>query len=420
MEELLKTADEIAQKMKEKGYEYINVKRGAIGSDFRTGIDAYLHYARYNDTEPVFPIYAGTGVAATSPDNPYTWATFKIVDDAQKGLRIDTMGISMYECQDGALRTHLDLKINTLDDIPSKEHATKLIEEKWEQRFQENPAINEYKRTNKNNSTGMISKDDPDYIFEEYKGHTIASHKNNVVDKDINNLIIVYRSDEFPNHGFIIGLDDSKLSGSRKSVPHNIDDAKGYVDWVVGIQQKKTEVKPTNNIVEQEAYDMRVNKGLLPTIAIAGHTFYVDIRMDMLRPKDDFLSKGIVFSDIANYYDEDKRNYTIPYNPKTHEFQEPDYLTIKELPQDLIAVQFPSERLLDRIGWNRHYGFELTHGLAKQGLKLQFEAKQIPWEKTFLVGLIKSNLKEEKNLQKATEKQQPTQPKRSKPKGRKM
>ena len=85
----------------------------------------------------------------------------------------------------------------------------------------------------------MIKKDDPDYIFEEYKGHTIASHKNNVVGKDINNLIIVYRSDEFPSHGFIIGLDDSKLSGGRKSVPHNIDDAKGYIDWVVGIPQKR-------------------------------------------------------------------------------------------------------------------------------------------------------------------------------------
>ncbi|SDG17319.1 hypothetical protein [Epilithonimonas hungarica] len=259
----------------------------------------------------------------------------------------------------------------------------------------------------------MINKDDPDYIFEEYKGHTIASHKNNVVGKDINNLIIVYRSDEFPNHGFTIGLDDSKLSGQRKSVPHNMDDAKGYIDWVVGVQQKKAEAKPEKNIVDEKAYDLRVNKGMLPTVDIAGHTFYVDIRMDMLRPKDDFLSKGIVFSNIQNYYDEDKRAYTIPYNPKTHEFQEPDYRTIKELPKDLIAVQFSSQRLLDRIGWNRHYGFELRHGLDKQGLKLQFTAKQIPWEKTFLVGLIKSNLKADKLQEKATEKLQ-------RKKGRKM
>jgi len=170
----------------------------------------------------------------------------------------------------------------------------------------------------------------------------------------------------------------------------------------------------------ENAYDLRVNKGMLPTIDIEGYTFYVDIRMDMLRPKDDFLSKGIVFSQIENYYDEDKRHYTIPYNPKTHEFQVPDYLNIKELPKDLIAVRFPSERLLDRIGWNRQYGFELTHGLAKQGLKLQFTAKLIPWEKTFLMDLIKSNLKTEKNLQKTTEKQQPVQPEKNKPKGHKM
>lgn len=147
----------------------------------------------------------------------------------------------------------------------------------------------------------------------------------------------------------------------------------------------------------QELYDMRVNKGMLPTIEIAGHTFYVDIRMDMLRPKDDFLSKGIVFSNIENYYDVDKRTYTIPYNPKTHEFQAPDYKTIKEFPKDLIIIQFPSERLLDRIGWNRHHGFELTDGLAKEGLKLNFKAKQIAWEKTFVADLIKSNLRTDTN-----------------------
>ncbi|WP_051959700.1 hypothetical protein [Sphingobacterium sp. ML3W] len=174
------------------------------------------------------------------------------------------------------------------------------------------------------------------------------------------------------------------------------------------------------NEIYQEAFDLRVNKGMLPTIDIAGHTFYVDIRIDMLRPKDDFLSNGIVFSDIENYYDENKKTYTIPYNPKTHQFQEPDYRSIKELPKDIIAVKFPSEKLLDRIGWNRKHGFELTHALAKNGLKLQFTAKYIPWEKTFLVDLIKSNIKIEEKLKKVTEQQQPSQPNKSKLKGRKM
>lgn len=172
--------------------------------------------------------------------------------------------------------------------------------------------------------------------------------------------------------------------------------------------------------MNQEAYDLRVNKGILPTIDIAGHTFYVDIRMDMLRPKDDFLSKGIVFSDIERYYDEDERTHTIPYNPKTHEFQEPDYKNIKELPKDLIAVEFPSERLLDRIGWNRMFGFDLNHGVVISDLKLQFTAKLIPWKETFLVGLIEKNIRSENRQKEINEKQQSIEPKPSKRKGRKM
>nr|WP_315240038.1 hypothetical protein [uncultured Flavobacterium sp.] len=188
--------------------------------------------------------------------------------------------------------------------------------------------------------------------------------------------------------------------GMADKYNHSVDGIKGKSDFDL--------------MVNQETYDMRVNKGILPTVDIAGHTFYVDIRMDKLRPKDDFLSNGIVFSDIETYYDLEKRTYTIPYNPKTREFQEPDYLNIKELPKDLIAVRFPSERLLDRIGWNRKYGFEIRHGLVRNGLKLQFAAKKVPWKNTFLVDLIKSNLKAEKKQEKASGKQQLIQPKQNK------
>jgi hypothetical protein len=174
------------------------------------------------------------------------------------------------------------------------------------------------------------------------------------------------------------------------------------------------------NEINRKAYDLRVNQGMLPIIDIAGHTFYVDIRMDMLRPKDDFLSKGIVFSDIVTYYNVDKRTYTIPYNPKTHEFQEPDYRNIKELPQDLIAVRFPSERSLDRIGWNRMDGFELNRGVVMSDFRMRFTAKTIPWKKTFLVGLIERNMRSEKRLAEINEKRQPIEPKPRKRKGRKM
>ncbi|MCT4234985.1 hypothetical protein HZP42_01160 [Elizabethkingia anophelis] len=148
--------------------------------------------------------------------------------------------------------------------------------------------------------------------------------------------------------------------------------------------------------INEDAYDLRVNKGQLPTIVIAGHIFFVDIRMDMLRPKDDFLSRGIVFSEIQNYHDQDQNSYTIPYNPKTHEFHDIDFSIVKEFPKDLIAVQFPVESELDRIGWNRHHGFELRQGLSKRGFRMQFEGREIPWEKTFFADMIKNNLRSEK------------------------
>lgn len=85
----------------------------------------------------------------------------------------------------------------------------------------------------------MIAKDDPDYIIEEYKGQIIASHKNNVSQKSIDNIIIVYDKLDFPDYGFYIGLDDSKSIGYRKMEPVNIEDARNYIDWLSEVTNKK-------------------------------------------------------------------------------------------------------------------------------------------------------------------------------------
>lgn len=145
-------------------------------------------------------------------------------------------------------------------------------------------------------------------------------------------------------------------------------------------------------MVDQTAFNDRIQKGMLPTIDIQGHTFYVDKRMDMLRPKDDFLSKGIVFDEIDHYFSEEANAYIIPYNPKTREFQELDYDSILVFPKDLIAVQFPFQRDLDPIGWNRNGGWNIKEDLKRIGLKSHFEAKTIPWKETFLPQIITENL----------------------------
>lgn len=250
-------------------------------------------------------------------------------------------------------------------------------------------------------------------------------NKLELVEKKNHKNVIPFEDMSYTDHGYIF-----EYNLNIKNLPRMFDRESTTVkipEFVIldpiGMANKcnhpLSEIKGKSDfylMVDQQAFDQRVKKGMLPTVDIAGHTFYVDIPMDMLRPKDDFLSKGIVFSDIENYYDLEKRTYTIPYNPKTHEFQEPDYLNIKELPKDLIAVRFPFERLLDRIGWNRKYRFEITHGLVKNGLKLQFAAKNVPWEETFLLDLIKIN----RRIEKRQRDSEPKQLKQSRCKGRKM
>lgn len=143
-------------------------------------------------------------------------------------------------------------------------------------------------------------------------------------------------------------------------------------------------------MVDQTALKERLT-GLLPIVDIAGHPFYVDLRMDMLRPKDDFLSAGIVFSKIEDYYVDGKEQYYIPYNPKTHEFHEIDFNSITEIPKDIIVISIPHESSLDPIGYNRKHGFDELSNLKESNLKSHFNAGQIGWKDTGIEEAIREN-----------------------------
>lgn len=197
--------------------------------------------------------------------------------------------------------------------------------------------------------------------------------------------------------------------GMAQKYKHPVDEISGKSDFDL--------------MVDQKAYDMRVNKGMLPTVNIAGHTFYVDIRMDMLRPKDDFLSKGIAFGRIDHYFSEERDAYLIPYDPKKHEFRELDYDNLLSIPKDLIAVEFPFQRVLDPIGWNRNGGWDIKEDLKHIGLKSHFQAKVVPWKETYIHDIIKDNLEKmkEKN-EKEKQQHKPVLPLKNQRgrKGRKM
>ncbi|ASV79761.1 hypothetical protein CMU73_03935 [Elizabethkingia anophelis] len=200
----------------------------------------------------------------------------------------------------------------------------------------------------------------------------------------------------------MVELDPARMAEKHRMT---LDEIKGKDDFDV--------------MVDQQAFDMRVNKGMLPTVDIAGHTFYVDLRMDMLRPKDDFLSRGIVFSDIENYFDDTTGTYTIPYDPKTKEFSEIDYESITKIPKDLIVVSFPSELKMDAIGWNRLHGYDLKDGLKELGVQMNFKAKPASWEDIYVPQKIKENL-EQIQKEKAEKKNIVKPQDKPKQKGRKM
>lgn len=163
--------------------------------------------------------------------------------------------------------------------------------------------------------------------------------------------------------------------------------------------KKKTDFEM---VVNQELIQLREN-GVLPMIDIAGHPFYVDLRMDCLRPKDDFSTMGISFSEIDFYLLEDEKVYQIPYNPATREFADLDLQKITEFPKDLIMVEIPYKSIIDPIGYSRWLGIESKNILRRYPPVAEMKAKVQPWEKTEMAAVIKHN----REKLKQTERQQP-------------
>lgn len=235
----------------------------------------------------------------------------------------------------------------------------------------------------------LVEKADPENIMKikdmfysprGYSFHYDTSTKNLATFEAVSDFTSNYQLKDIsiPN---LTELDPLRMAERYNLTIENI---KGKTDFELNI-------KPGSLI------DKRWNKKQLPILKIAGHPFFVDLALNKLRPKDDFKSKGIDFDQISEYYDRSVQAYIIPYNPRTHEFQEIDHLTISELPKDIIVVRFAHQHELDRMGWNVKYGFGPFHGITDQEIQLHFNARTLPWCQTNIPHSIRLNL-EEKNI----------------------
>lgn len=190
-------------------------------------------------------------------------------------------------------------------------------------------------------------------------------------------------------------------STQENDIPLNIKISKSSI-YLHAAQREQSNIEPeeigqANTLIMskrekktdkgKEALALRL-AGQLPTLDILGHTFFVDVRMGKLRPKDDFLSNGISFRDIEDYYDSEKKCYIIPYDPKKKEFVPLDYQTITEIPKDLKVISFNEEYTLDPVGWTRLEGFPMI----EDTIKLHHKATSANWEDIYVPQKIKENL----------------------------
>ncbi len=144
-------------------------------------------------------------------------------------------------------------------------------------------------------------------------------------------------------------------------------------------------------IIDQDLYKRRLS-GHLPVIEIMNHPFYVDVRMDSLRPKDDFTTSGIRYSEIDDYIHPDDQRYWIPYHPASHTVKEIDAEKITTLPKDIFLIEIPTLEKLDPVGYARHHGFEIEQIVMANPLEKNMVAKMINWKETRLQQIIEKNL----------------------------
>lgn len=137
-----------------------------------------------------------------------------------------------------------------------------------------------------------------------------------------------------------------KLPGQRElSIPYMVkSDPEGISDKygipVKDLPETDRELKCNPELVADRL------QGRLPTIELEGHTFFVDFRLRVLRPKDDFSTMGIELDGLP--LNESGTGFQFLYDPKTH--TEVVYDKYRgEIPRGTVPLEIPAGTMLDPI-----------------------------------------------------------------------
>lgn len=138
------------------------------------------------------------------------------------------------------------------------------------------------------------------------------------------------------------------------------------------LPQKDSELKCNLNMLEQRV------AGKLPIIKIHDHDFIVDLRLGLLRPKDDFRTMGIVLDELP--MDAACTVYSCLYHTKRHEvFLWDEHIT--SIPRDVIPIEIPNPSVLDPLGYAMRFS-DMNGLTARYPIGNMETIKAIDWQAT--------------------------------------
>lgn len=141
------------------------------------------------------------------------------------------------------------------------------------------------------------------------------------------------------------------------------------------------------SLTGKEALEQRL-LGRIPIIEIAGHPFFSDTRIGLLRPKDNFSTMGIDLQNLP--LDEDNGTLSFYYHiPSMTRVDLPEILAYQD---DVVLVTVPNMYELDPVGMARANGKEDTYYLDGEFPVMYRQASITPLSESPLAALLKGTI----------------------------
>jgi len=143
-------------------------------------------------------------------------------------------------------------------------------------------------------------------------------------------------------------------------------------------------------MVDSAAVAQRM-KGELPRVEILGQTFYADLRMQSLRPKDDFSTPGLLVKDLNSFLSPDGTHYRVPMDLESRKIYPVEWEKLTDIPRGVMLVDIPTIERLDPVGFAREHQINPRQFLRNHPPKQEQSAETVPWSETMVMEIILAN-----------------------------